>query len=163
MLSLYLRLAAYLGAALACIGLGWYLGGLSPKAALARLQAQDWQSKAQAEQVALTATQAQLKTLQVAAANNSIVIQGLQNDNAKIASNWASDRALVQRLLNDAKAAPASGGGDMPKAGSGQPAFGAGGPDSDESIASLLADAASECDRNATRLDALSAEIRPQL
>jgi len=161
--SLYLRLAAYLGAALACIGLGWHLGGLSPKAALAALQAQDWQAKQQATQAALTAVQLQLKKAQDTAANNSTVIQGLETDNAKISANWASDRALVQRLLNDAKATPAAGSSDVPKAGGGQAASGASDAASNESVENMVVAAAQECERTADQLNALIAEITPQL
>jgi len=143
------------------LGLGWHMGSLAPKRALAALQAADWQAKAQATQVALTAVQGQLKTLQATSANNSTVIQGLQNENAKITANWASDRTLAQRLLN--AAARPSGGSPVPETQGGRAVVNHSTASSDGSIAGLLADAASECEHNASQLNALIAEIQPQL
>lgn len=160
-MTLYLRLGAYLAAVLLCVGIGWHLGSLGPKRDLAALQAQDWEAKAQATQVALSAVQAQLKQEQTTSANNSTVIQGLQNDNAKITAGWASDRTLVQRLLNNASRP--SSGGVVPKAPSGQATPTASPNPGDGSTASLFANAAIECQRNADQLNALIAEIAPQL
>jgi len=159
---IYLRLAAYLAAALLFLGGGWYLGGLAPKKALAQLQAQDWQAKAQSTEVAYQAVLVELKQAQAVSANNSTIIQGLQNDNAKITASWASDRTLAQRLLNNPKAVPTLGPG-LPKASSGPAVAVASGTSGDGSAASFLADASAECQRNAVRLNALSAQISPQL
>ncbi len=161
MTSLYIRLAGCLGIVIAAFFLGFHIGGLGPKSALAALQAQDWQAKAQATQVALTAVQAQLKNEQTVSANNSTVIAGLQNDNAKIQANWASDRALAQRLLNAASRPSSSS--TVPEAKGGQPVVSTGPASGDGSIAGLLADAAAECQHNADQLNALIAEIKPQL
>lgn len=159
--TLYIRLAAYVGAALAVFFMGYHVGGLGPKASLAALQAQDWQAKAVATQNVLNAVQAQLKSAQATAANNSTVIQGLQNENAKITANWASDRALAQRLLN--AAARPSGGSPMPETQGGRTVVNPSTASGDGSIAGLLADAAAECEHNASQLNALIAEIQPQL
>lgn len=163
MISLYIRLAGYFAAATVCVAIGWHLGGLAPKRDLATLQAQDWQGKAQAAAAALVATQAQLKTLQDTDEHNQGVIKDLTDANTKIAADRDTQLDLAHRLLNAAKATSSTGSGAVPKAPSGQGPPGASGTAGDDRLASLLADTASECTRNANRLDALSAEITPQL
>lgn len=163
MTSLYLRLAAYVVAAGLFFGIGWRVGGLGPKASLAALQAQAWQVKQQATAAALAATTAQLQKLQAVSVNNSATIQGLQDENAKIAADRDANVALAQRLLNSAARATSSGSGSVSETKGGQPAPAAGRTSGNGSAAGLLADAAAECQRNADRLDAVSAEIIPQL
>jgi hypothetical protein len=162
-ISLYARLAAYavLGAVL--FGGGWYLGGLSPKRALAVLEAQDWQAKAQASDVALKATQAQLKALADADAKNAGIIKDLNDANLKTAADRDRNAALYQRLLHRPQAAPPSGSAQVPAAAAGQGASGPGGTDGADPAGELLADASAECHRNSDRLDALIEELLPQL
>jgi TolA-binding protein len=163
MTSLYLRLAAYLLGAAIFTATGWHMGGLAPKKALAQLQAQDWQGKAQAAAVALTATQQQLKTLQDTIDRNAGIIQGLNDENTKIAADRDANLELAHRLLNSAARAASSSGAPVQKAPGGSAAAAASGAGSDGEAAGLLADAAGECERNADRLDALIAEVKPQL
>lgn len=159
---IYIRLALYAAAAAVLLGAGWYLGGLSPKASLAALKAQGWQDKYQASQAALLATQKQLADSTATAANNARTAQDLQDENAKIAAGWASDRELAQRLLNASRVLPAPSP-LLPQTGGGPPAPAPSGTSVDGRIGDLLANAAAECKRNAARLDAVSAQIIPQL
>lgn len=162
-MSLYLRLGAIILATLAAIGAGYYLGGLKPKADLAALQAQGWQEKAQATTVALAATQAQLATAQKTATANASTMQELQSENETIAADRDANVALAQRLLNAAPRPLAPGAAAVSQTPSGSAAAGTGGEDGHDSPAVLLADTAAECERNADRLDALIAEVKPQL
>lgn len=139
---------------------GYHLGGLGPKSDLAALQAADWQSKYQASQVALTTVQGQLAQEQKTSANNSTVIQGLTDANAKTAADRDHNADLYQRLLN--RPGPAHGAQVSASPG-GQAASSTSGTVSGDPAPGLLADATAECKRNADRLDALSAQIIPQL
>lgn len=161
--SLYLRLGAYVLAAALLVAGGWHMGGLAPKAALAALQAQDWQGKAQAAAAALAATQVQLKTLQDTVDRNAGIIQGLHDENAKTAADRDANLDLAHRLLNSAAHPASTPGAPVQKTAGGQTIAAAGGAGGDGEAAGLLADAAGECERNADRLDALIAEIAPQL
>lgn len=161
--SLYLRLGAYALAVALCIAGGWYLGGLAPKRALAQLQAADWQAKAQATQVALTAVQNQLAAFQAVSANNVTVIQDLQNDNAKIAADRDANLQLAHRLLNLAKAPAAPGGGDVPKAGNLTPVAGSTSNPGAGPLESLVADVADESAQCALTYNALLSQLKPQL
>jgi hypothetical protein len=160
-ISLYLRLAAYALAIAACVALGWHMGGLGPKRDLATLQAQDWQGKAQAATAALSATQAQLKTLQDTTDRNAGIIRGLTDENIKTAAERDRNAGLYQRLLNRPPSPPA-GGGAVLQAPGGPGAGGPGGASGGDAAPGLLADATAECQRNADRLDALSAQVIPQ-
>lgn len=162
MISLYLRLGAYAVAVSACIALGWHMGGLAPKRALAALQAEDWQAKAQATQVALTAIQEQLKQAQATASNNASTLQVLESENAKIAADRDSNLELARRLLNAARTAPASSG-PVPKSGNLASASGAAGDPGLGQTAGLLADAADESAQCAVAYNTLLAQIKPQL
>lgn len=159
---LYIKIAGGVLAAAGIFWFGWHQGALGPKRDLATLQAQDWQAKFTASQVALGAVQGQLAHEQKTAANNSTVIQGLTDANAKTAADRDHYAAMYQRLF-DRPASPATGSLAVPAAPSGQGAPGSGGADSGSEAAGLLADARAECIRNDDRLDALSAEITPQL
>ena len=161
MTSLYLRLAAYVVVAALFTAAGWHMGGLAPKKALSDLQAQDWQGKAQAAGVALSATQKQLKDLQDTDARNAGIIKDLNDENLKTAADRDRNAGLYQRLLHRAASIPA-GGAAVPAPQGGQAASGPSGAGSSDPAAGLLADATAECTRNADRLDKLSAEIMPQ-
>lgn len=162
-MTLYLRLGAYVLAAVLLVAGGWHMGGLAPRRDLAALQAQGWQQKAQAASAALAATQAQLKTAQATASANASTMQELQSENATIAADRDANVALAQRLLNSAARPLPAGGAAVSKAQSGSAAPAASAAGSNESAAGLLADTAAECERNADRLDALIAEVTPQL
>lgn len=161
-MTLYLRLAAYAVVAALLIAGGWHMGSLAPKKALADLQAQNWEGKAQAAAAALSATQSQLKNLQDTDARNAGIIKDLNDANLKTAADRDHNADLYQRLLN--RPSPrATGGAAVPAPEGGQSAPGAGGAGSGDAAAGLLADATAECTRNADRLDKLSAEVTPQL
>lgn len=162
MTALLLKFSPYIAAVIVIFGAGWYVGGLSPKAALARLQAADWQAKAQGEEAARKAVQAQLAQAQTVSANNSTVIEKLQNENAQIAADRDHNLELARRLLN-AQAGPASGAHPMPGTPDYPGTADPGTPSGHGSVEGLLADAAAECDANRAQLDTLIAEIKPQV
>ena len=137
------------------------MGGLGPKRDLATLQAQDWQGKAQAAASALSATQAQLKTLQDTIDRNAGIIKGLNDENTKIASDRDANLELARRLLNASKAIPT--GPTVPAATGGQPVVSTSPASSDGSLADDIASVAQECEHNANQLNALIAEVLPQL
>lgn len=163
MSSLYIKLAGYLVAGIACVALGWHMGGLGPKKDLATLQAQDWQGKAQAAAAALVATQVQLKALQDTDARNAGVIKELNDENLKTAADRDHNAELYRRLFHASTRPPASGGPAVPEAQSGPAAADPGAAGSSTRVVILLTDLTAECERNADRLDALSAEVKSQL
>jgi|SRR5689334_6075633 len=125
-----------------------------------------WQAEeTQRQKDATEALQAQIKGRLTTEANNSAVIEKLQNENAQIAADRDDTltrvRRLEQLLLVASRAAPGSsrmsqtGGGSDPPAARGD----AGPPE----IERLLIDAKDEAQRNAARLNALIAQIEPQL
>lgn len=158
-MTLYLRLGAYLAAVILCIAIGWHLGSLGPKRDLAALQAQDWKSKAQATEVALTAVQEQLTKAQAAASNNASTLQVLQSENAKIAADRDSNMELARRLLNSARpgssAVPKAG--DLPSTSHPAPNPGLG------SVESMVVAAADESEECAIAYNTLLAQLKPQL
>jgi hypothetical protein len=162
---LLLKLVPYLAAAAVFLGIGWYAGGLQPKAALARLQASDAQTRAVEESQALKAVQAQLTQAQTIAANNSQTVEKLNAENAQVVADRDGTLARVRRLeqLLELASHPAAHGSDLPQTGSGQPITPASGTAGNAGLEQLLANASDECNRNADRLDSLSAEIAPQL
>ena len=165
MSALLLKVSPYLAAATLVFGVGWYAGGMAPKAALARLQAVDWQAKAQGEEAARKAVQAQLAQAQAVSANNSATIERLQNENAQIAADRDGTLTRVRRLeqLLVVASRPSAPGAVVSQTGGGQGATGAGGDTGPTEVERLLVDAKEEAERNARRLDALIAEINPQL
>ncbi len=165
MSALLLKLAPWLAGAALIFGGGWYAGGLQPKAALARLQAADWQAKAQGEAAARKAVEDQLAKAQATSANNSTVIEKLQNENAQIASDHDATLTRVRRLeqLLVLASRSSSGSDHLPKTGSGQGTPAAGDPPGTPPIEGLLVAAATECEQTANQLNALISEIEPQL
>lgn len=158
-----IKLGALIVAAGAIFAGGYHLGGLGPKADLQALQAADWQSKFIASQVALAAVQGQLAQAAKVTANNSTVIQGLTDANAKITADRNANMALAGRLLNLAKAVTPAGGPGMPKAGGGQPTPSASDAASFTQVESMVVDIGDECERTANQLNALIAQLKPQL
>lgn len=156
----------YLAAVVVLLGGGFaagdHWGALGPQKALSDLKAQDWQGRAQATSVALSASQAQVKTLQDTIDRNGGVIRGLTDENTKTAADRDHNAELYRRLLNRPPASGPAGGGAVPEADRGQAAAGPGGAGSGDRAVLLLTDATAECKRNADRLDALSAEVTPQ-
>lgn len=165
MSALLLKLSPYLAAAALVFGGGWYAGGLQPKAALARLQAADWQAKAQGEEAARKAVEAQLAQAQAVSANNAQTVEKLSAQNAQIVADHDAALARVHRLeqlLVVASRTPAPRP-DVSQAGGGPRVASAGDTASPPPVEGLLVAAASECEQTANQLNALIAEIRPQL
>jgi hypothetical protein len=165
MTGLLLKFSPYIAAVIVVFGGGWYVGGLAPKAALQRLQAADWQAKAQGEAVALKAVQAQLAHAQTIAANNAQTVEKLSVENNQIAADRSATLDRVRRLeqLLVVASHPAVPGHHMPEAGRGQGTPSASDTTGITSIEGLLVAAASECEQTANQLNALIAEIEPQL
>lgn len=89
--------------------------------------------------------------------------EAIQNDYAqKLSATAAAGADLTQRLRN-AEARLAANRDLMPKAGGGQGAPDPGPTASDDRLTSLLGNAFAECAANATQLDALIAEVQPQI
>lgn len=165
MSALLLKLSPYLAAAALIFGGGWYVGGLAPKAALERLQAADWQAKAQGEAAARKAVEVQLAQVQTISANNAQAVEKLNAENAQIAADHDAALARVHRLeqLLVIASRPSAPRPDVPSAGSGSGAPSAGNPSGTPEIEELLIAAASECEQTGNQLNALISEIRPQL
>jgi len=165
MTTLLLKLSPYIAAIIVVFGGGWYAGGLQPKAALARLQAANWQTKAEDEEIVVKAVQGQLEKAQAVAANNAQTVEKLNAENAQIAADRNGTLARVRRLeqlLVLAARAPAPGPA-VPQTGGGQGTPGASGDPGPTEVERLLIDAKDEAQRNAARLNALIAEVVPQL
>lgn len=161
-MSLYLRIAAYAVAAALLFGAGFKVATWRGDARYSALQVADVTARAHGEETVRQALQKQLDTVKTTSANNAQVIGRLQDENTQIAADRDSTRLLVQRLLNR-PSSPAAPDPTVPKTSGGQPAAAAGGAGGNGTAADLLVAAAEECERNADRLDALSAQIRPQL
>lgn len=161
----YLTLAKYGIIAAAFVGIGIYLGHLFDKAAYAALQGQYSAFQVQvahereaAQKAATDALEAQIAARNITEANNAKVVQELQNR----ADTSAADLARANRLLelaaqDNARPRPVSQAADQPGTA---PASQASGP---SGLTQLLVATRQECSDNADKLDALIAEIRPQL
>jgi hypothetical protein len=165
MSALLLKLSPYLAAVIVVFGGGWYAGGLQPKAALARLQAANWQTQAEEETIVVKALQGQLEKAQTVAANNAQAVEKLNAENAQIAADRDDTLTRVRRLeqLLVVASRPATPSAAMSQAGGGQGTPGASGDPVPTEIERLLIDAKDEAQRNAARLNALIAQIEPQL
>ena len=165
MSALLLKLSPYLAAAALIFGGGWYAGGLQPKAALARLQDADWQAKAQGEEAARKAVQAQLAQSRALSANNAQTVEKLSAQNAQIAADHDAALARVHRLeqLLVVASRPTAPRADVSQAGSGPRVASAGDTPGTTRAEELLVAASGECEQTANQLNALIAEIRPQL
>lgn len=162
-MSLYLRIAAYALAAALLFGAGFKVATWRGDARYSALQTADATTRAQGEEAVRQALQKQLDTVKATSVNNAQVIGRLQDENTQIAADRDSTRLLVQRLLNSQASPATTPGPAVPETSSGQPAPAASGAGGNGSVADFLVAAAEECERNADRLDALSAQIRPQL
>jgi hypothetical protein len=94
-------------------------------------------------------------------ANNARITRELF-DKTKEAAALRSDRDLARVLLRIARETAASRG-EVPAAGDQPGAPSTGGAEGDGSLESTVTAAIGECRRNTDRLDALIAEIKPQL
>jgi hypothetical protein len=114
---------------------------------------------AKAQQAARDAIEAQIKARLKTEANNSAVIQQLQQER----DSAAADRDFARRLLVAAQARSTATSGAMPQAGGGSGSNDPSGAPGGGSLAEDLAAAAGECRAAIQRLAALQAELAPQL
>lgn len=159
---IYAKLGAILVLVSGLLALGYHFGEMPYKTKYEALQAQDWQSQANAQEAAKTVIAAQLVQAQATSANNAQSLVNLANENAQITADRDANLALARRLLSgQARSCPA--GGAVSKAPDHPAAAPAGGPQSPTRAESLLVAAADESERCANQLNALIAQIRPQL
>lgn len=130
--------------------------------ALASYKAQVADADEQAQKAAADALQAQVNARLTTEANNGKVISELTQERDNALHDRDANLALAHRLLSD-QARSAGAGRSVPQAAGGSITPAASGAKQNESLAGLLVDTADECERNADRLDALIAEIKPQL
>lgn len=157
----FFKIAAYALVAAALFGAGVKVEAWKADARYSALQASDAAQRADGEEAVRKNLQAQLDTLKATQANNSTVIGKLQDENAKLTADRAANLVLAHRLLDGPK--PAAENSPVPETDHRQAAAPASGAGQDGPLAQLLVDVREECGRNADRLDALSAEIAPQL
>lgn len=127
--------------------------------AFASYKAQVAEANEKAQKAATAALQAQINTRLTIEANNEKVVSQLMAER----DSTAVDLDLSRRLLSAAAARPASPSHSMPQAAGGQPAPAASPASGGGSLTQELAAAIDECRSNADQLDALIAEIKPQL
>lgn len=113
--------------------------------------------RAKGQEAARDALQAQIQTRLQTEANNTHVIAQLQAERDRA----VSDRDIAERLLLAAKASSRSAA--VPQAPDRPGTAPAGPADSGGGLAEALAAAIDECRGNANQLDALIAELKPQL
>jgi len=123
------------------------------------------QEEAQRQKAATEALQAQIKARLTTEANNSAVIENLQNANAQIAADRDGTLTRVRRLeqLLVLASHQTAGRGGVSQAGSGSGATSTGDTPGPTRAEELLVAASGECEQTANQLNALIAEIRPQL
>lgn len=164
---LLLRCLPWIAGVLAVFGAGTYTGyHLNPwQGRYTSLQASDAIERAHGEEAVRQALTAQLAQEQAVTRNNQAAMVTLANQNAQTAADRDATVARVHRLeqLLGAAAARPAPSGNLPKAPGGQATPVAGGDPSADEIGELLIAARDEAKRNATRLNALVAEIEPQL
>jgi hypothetical protein len=167
MTALLLKFAPWLAGVILLVGIGSWIGyEVNPyKTKYKDLQAADWQAKAQGEVAAKEALAKQLVQAQRVSQNNSEAMQRLNNENAQTLQDRDAVIARVHRLeqLLSAQAARAASGAQVPATGSRPGPASAGGDPGIGRAGELLIAARDECKRNASRLNALIAEVNPQL
>ncbi len=159
--SIYLRVAAY-GLAAALIGTAGYKAGAHRwEARYSALQAQGWQTTALRAEVAQKALQSRLDEAEATSQNNARALEELHHETAAIAADRDRVNDLAHRLLE--RAARAARRPVVPQAADQPGAPRASEAGGDEPAAKLLVDAAAECRATAAQLNALIAQINPQL
>jgi hypothetical protein len=163
-----LKLAPYLIAGAALLGVGGWIGwSINPwQGRYTSLQAADAIERAHGEEAVRQALSAQLAQAQEVTRNNQNAMVVLANENAQTAADRDATVARVHRLeqlLNAESAARAAQSRSVPQAGDRPPTAGAPGDPSVGQAGELLIAARDECRRNAARYQALIAEITPQL
>lgn len=162
-MTLLLRYLPYLIGAVAVFGVGaWTGNALNPwHGRYQGLQVADAQARADGESAVRKDLQGKLDALRATLKTNNQITVDLAHANAQIARDRDANLALARRLLNGQARRPSGGG--VPQTPNQPRTPPAGGTGPDESVAGLLVNTADECDRNANRLDALIAQIKPQL
>ena len=164
--ALLLKLLPYLAAiAVGAFGMH-YLDGAhynALDASFSKYKAQMAEAAVASQKAYTAALQAQIDDRTKVEQSNSESIQRLSDENKALTADRDHTVAMVRRLLNPPQASTPSGGAKLPQAGSGQGSAGTSGAAGNEQVVQLLADAHDECIKNANRLDALIAEIKPQL
>lgn len=159
-----LKLAPWLAGIIVLLGVGGYAGyHLNPwQGRYQSLMAADVIARAHGEEAIRKTLADQLAQAQATSKNNADALEKLQDENAHIAADRDANLLLARRLLAG-QARPIAATHSLPKASSGQASAATSGTRQNESLAGLLVDTADECERNADRLDALIAQITPQL
>lgn len=152
------KLALLIAAVMALFGSGYYVGGLAPKASLARLQSAWDKDK-------LAIQQAADRALADANAQKDMAIkanEGIANDYQSKLSAANADAESLARRLRDAEGRAAHPD-SVPKAGDLKPVIAAGEDAGLQRLNGLLTDSLTECRSNSAQLNALIAEIQKQL
>jgi hypothetical protein len=162
-MTLEVKVIAALVLAALLIGGGWWLfhsayaaGQTAGKAETQALWDQDKVAIAKVTAIALAE---QTKKTEDALDANQVIHDQYQ---IQLATVTAAAQSLAERLRH-AAAHPAAGGGTVPSASSGQGSHSAGAASSLDAFDDDIAAALTECQSNDDRLDALIAEITPQV
>lgn len=163
---IYAKLAGILVSTIALLALGYHFGEMPYKTKYEALQRDNWEGKAKGEEAAKVVIAGQLVDLQKQIKVNADARDTLAKQNESIVADRDATVTRVRRLeqlLLVAASRPAAGSGSMPKGNGGPTATDAGGAGGITEIEQLLVDAKEEAERNADRLDALIAEVTPQV
>jgi hypothetical protein len=162
-----LKLAPYLIAGAALLGVGGWIGwSINPwQGRYTSLQAADAIERAHGEEAVRQALSAQLAQAQEVTHNNQAAMVTLANQNAQTAADRDATVARVHRLeqLLSATATRSAPSSRVPQAGGGSdpPASGTSGGLTD--VERLLVNAKEECEHTANDYDALVTQIAPQV
>jgi hypothetical protein len=167
-MTLLLKFAPWIAAVLVVFGAGIWTGhALNPwHGRYTSLQAADAIDRVHGEEAVRQALTAQLAQAQATTRNNQDSMVHLANQNAQIAADRNVTLARVRRLeqLLSAASAPRSpASGSVPQSNRGSDPPGTRGEGSLTEVERLLVDAREESERNANRLDALIAQVKPQV
>lgn len=162
-----LKFAPWIAAVLVVFGAGAYTGyHLNPYPARYRaLEASDAIARAHGEEAVRQALTAQLAKAQEVTRNNQNAMVTLANQNAQTTADRDATVARVRRLeqLLSAAAARSASSGGVSQNGRGSSVADAPRDEGIGHAGELLIAARSECRRNAARLQALIAEVTPQV
>jgi hypothetical protein len=163
---IYAKLAGILLTVIGLFAVGYHFGEMPYKTKYEALQTARWEDKFNAQKVAATAIAGQLSDLQRQIQVNQNAMQTLQSQSDAVVADRDATFGRVRRLeqlLVAASSRRPAGPDSVPKDDSGSAAAGAGGEGSLTEVEQLLVDAKEEAERNADRLDALIAEVTPQV
>lgn len=172
MSRLYAYIIVSIGALAMGVAAGWHFGSLHWRGEYQDLKAADWEAKAQGEKTARDELQRRLNSYESTLIHNAEVMNELNSKRVTA----ESQRDHARRLLSAAKATSASCGARLPQTNSGSRTAPARPAEGDRSpgnlpestrLGELLERAVTasgvECRNNADQLDALAAQIKPQL